>query len=80
MKKFVKNLLALTLISISSQAVAAEQMSAPAKIIDQERSDPFEALNRKSWSLNYDIFDEYLLRPTALFYRNNIPRPLKKSM
>jgi phospholipid-binding lipoprotein MlaA len=77
LKKFVNNLLALTLLSISSQAVADEQMSAPAKIIDQERSDPFEELNRNFWYLNDDIFDKYLLRPTALFYRNNIPRPVK---
>ena len=81
MNKLTNKFVALSLIVAPLHGVVAAQESdkpvAAVKIIDQERSDPFESLNRMSWDLNYNIFDKYILRPTALFYRENIPRPLK---
>lgn len=79
MNNVIKSFMAATLIAVAVSGLvsAQEQAAAPVKIIDQERSDPFEDFNRKMWDFNYDIFDKYLLRPTALFYRHNVPRPLK---
>lgn len=79
LKKFVNKFCALSLVAAGAcaPAIADEKVIEPVKIIDQERSDPFEGINREFWDLNYNIFDKYLLRPTAIFYRNNLPRPLK---
>jgi len=54
--------------------------TAPVTIIDQKIYDPLEPANRVSWDLNYKVFDKYLLRPVAVFYRNYIPDPLKSGI
>lgn len=37
-------------------------------------NDPLESFNRVMWDFNWDILDQYLLRPTAVAYRNNVPQ------
>ncbi|MFT5924860.1 MAG: phospholipid-binding lipoprotein MlaA [Paraglaciecola sp.] len=36
--------------------------------------DPLESLNRTIWDFNYEILDEYLLRPTAVAYADYMPQ------
>jgi phospholipid-binding lipoprotein MlaA len=36
--------------------------------------DPLESLNRTMWDFNYEILDEYLLRPTAVAYADYMPQ------
>jgi phospholipid-binding lipoprotein MlaA len=36
--------------------------------------DPFEPLNRTLWDFNYEVLDEYLLRPAAVVYVDYMPR------
>ena len=36
--------------------------------------DPLESLNRTMWDFNYEILDEYLLRPTAVVYVDYMPQ------
>lgn len=36
--------------------------------------DPYEDFNRAMWDFNYDILDEYILRPTAVAYRDYMPQ------
>ncbi len=43
-------------------------------------NDPLEGFNRVMWSLNYDFFDPYILRPAALAYVNYTPTPLRKGI
>lgn len=43
-------------------------------------SDPIEGLNRKSWSLNYDVLDPYVLRPISLAYVNYTPSPIRTAI
>ena len=62
------------------ETTAAGQLPAPQVLIDADRSDPFEDFNRVMWDLNYDYLDKYLLRPTAVFYQNYIPRPMQNGI
>ena len=48
------------------------------KSAQQEQSyadpkDPLESLNRTMWDFNYDILDEYILRPTTVAYVDYMP-------
>lgn len=36
--------------------------------------DPLESLNRTMWDFNYEILDEYVLRPTAVAYADYMPQ------
>ena len=36
--------------------------------------DPLEALNRTMWDLNYEVLDEYILRPTTVAYVDYMPQ------
>lgn len=36
--------------------------------------DPLESLNRTMWDFNYEILDEYILRPTAVAYSDYMPQ------
>ena len=35
--------------------------------------DPLESLNRTMWDFNYEVLDEYILRPTTVFYVDYMP-------
>ncbi len=39
--------------------------------------DPYEPINRKSWSLNYDYLDHYALRPAVHGYVRWVPAPVR---
>ena len=74
--------LSLIAIGVSQHVIAAAPEPEPEgiSIIDQNRRDPFEDINRQMWDFNYDVLDHYLFRPTAVFYRDNIPRPMKNTI
>lgn len=40
----------------------------------QDPKDPLESFNRTMWDFNYDILDEYILRPTAVAYVDYMPQ------
>jgi len=43
-------------------------------------NDPLESFNRVMWDFNWDILDQYLLRPTAVAYRNNVPQFMRTGL
>jgi len=40
----------------------------------QDPKDPLESINRTMWDFNFDVLDEYLLRPAAVFYVDYMPQ------
>lgn len=40
-------------------------------------NDPIEGLNRKTWSLNYDVLDPYVIKPVSLAYVDYVPHPVR---
>jgi phospholipid-binding lipoprotein MlaA len=40
----------------------------------EDPNDPLESLNRTMWDFNYEILDEYILRPTAVAYVDYMPQ------
>ncbi len=42
--------------------------------------DPIEGFNRVMWDFNYDILDEYLLRPATVAYVDYMPMPARKGL
>lgn len=42
--------------------------------------DPIEGFNRVMWDFNYDILDEYILRPTTVAYVEYVPMPARKGL
>ncbi|GAC18118.1 MlaA family lipoprotein [Paraglaciecola arctica] len=40
----------------------------------QDPKDPLESLNRTMWDFNYEVLDEYILRPTAVAYVDYMPQ------
>lgn len=46
------------------------------RVLYGQSSDPFETVNRGTWSFNYDYLDRYALRPVAHGYRDYVPKPV----
>ncbi|MDP5191816.1 MlaA family lipoprotein [Rheinheimera baltica] len=42
--------------------------------------DPLENINRPLWDFNYDILDQYLLRPATVGYMTVVPKPARKGL
>lgn len=42
--------------------------------------DPIEGFNRVMWDFNYEILDEYLLRPAAVAYVDYVPSPARTGL
>ncbi|WP_293748918.1 VacJ family lipoprotein [uncultured Paraglaciecola sp.] len=40
----------------------------------EDPKDPLESINRTMWDFNYEVLDEYLLRPTAVAYVDYMPQ------
>ena len=59
----------LLLGGCASQQASTEQ----AQQYDDPK-DPLESLNRTMWDFNYDVLDEYILRPTAVAYVDYVPQ------
>jgi phospholipid-binding lipoprotein MlaA len=59
----------LLLGGCASRSAAIEQSQQFA-----DPKDPLESLNRTMWDFNYEILDEYLLRPTAVAYADYMPQ------
>jgi len=59
----------LTLGGCASQQAVSEQAQQY-----EDPKDPLESLNRTMWDFNYEILDEYILRPTAVAYVDYMPQ------
>jgi len=46
----------------------------------QDPKDPFESFNRTMWDFNYDILDEYILRPTTVAYVDYMPQIVRSGL
>lgn len=62
------------LISLAGALLAAALAAAPAQA--QDANDPFEPVNRVIFDVN-EVFDVNILRPAAVFYRDNFPQPVR---
>lgn len=62
--------------------VDAQNDSGQAGLATQDTSsnDVFEPINRVMWDFNWDILDQYLLRPTAVTYRNHVPQFIRTGL
>jgi phospholipid-binding lipoprotein MlaA len=47
---------------------------------NQSVSDPFETVNRKTWSLNYDYLDPYIIKPVSMAYVDYVPHPVRRAI
>lgn len=43
-------------------------------------SDPLEGFNRTMFDFNYHVLDPYVVRPTAIFWRDYVPSPIRTSI
>jgi phospholipid-binding lipoprotein MlaA len=59
----------LLLGGCASKQVATEQAQQY-----EDPKDPLESLNRTMWDFNYEVLDEYILRPTAVAYVDYMPQ------
>jgi phospholipid-binding lipoprotein MlaA len=59
----------LLLGGCASQHTSTEQSQQYA-----DPKDPLESLNRTMWDFNYEVLDEYILRPTAVAYVDYVPQ------
>lgn len=65
----------------SNQQAAVNQNTNSGEVDDgQSDNDPLESFNRVMWDFNWDILDQYLLRPTAMAYRNNVPQFMRTGL
>lgn len=46
----------------------------------QDPRDPLEGFNRVMWDFNYDVLDEYILRPVTVAYVDYVPSPARKGL
>jgi len=66
-------LLTLMLAGCASKPVAED----PAQ---HDPRDPIESVNRKTWTLNYEYLDPYLLRPATVGYMTVAPEPVRDGL
>jgi len=45
-----------------------------------DERDPLEGFNRVMWDFNYDILDEYILRPVTVVYVDYVPSPARTGL
>ncbi|MBZ9610268.1 MlaA family lipoprotein [Rheinheimera maricola] len=57
---------------------AAANTAAVSGYADQR--DPLETINRSLWDFNYDVLDQYLLRPATVGYMAVVPKPARKGL
>ncbi|GAA0855925.1 VacJ family lipoprotein [Aliiglaciecola litoralis] len=55
------------------------QADQPSQQYTDER-DPLEGFNRVMWDFNYDVLDEYILRPTTVVYVDYMPQPARTGL
>lgn len=46
----------------------------------RDSRDPLETINRPLWDFNYDILDNYVLRPVTVGYMTVVPKPARKGL
>lgn len=67
-------LLSLLMLGGCASRDAAEQQANATNSADYaDPRDPFESVNRSIWDFNYDVLDEYLLRPLTVAYVDYMP-------
>lgn len=58
---------------------AAKPTDPDAQVDARENNDPYESVNRKLFGI-YHAVDTHALRPVAVAYRDNVPRPVRGSL
>ncbi|TEA28060.1 MlaA family lipoprotein [Candidatus Schmidhempelia bombi] len=43
-------------------------------------TDPAEGFNRAMFNFNYHVLDPYIVRPTAVFWRDYVPKPIRQTL
>jgi len=74
------SLLAISLLTSMNVSAADQEAQPVIKLIDSDRSDPFENFNRAMWDFNRDYLDHYIAKPAAIFYNNYIPVPVQSGI
>lgn len=74
-KKAVSASLLAIGLTVGAAGYAGAEEQPPAEAV--AHSDPLESINRPIWDFNYKVLDKHVLRPVAVFYRNNVPDPAK---
>jgi phospholipid-binding lipoprotein MlaA len=54
--------------------------SSTSKAAYVDERDPLESFNRSMWDFNYDVLDQYLLRPATVGYMTVVPKPARKGL
>jgi phospholipid-binding lipoprotein MlaA len=71
----------ITMAGCASQP-AATDAAEPGALAQQyaDERDPLEGINRPLWDFNYDILDQYVLRPATVGYMTVVPKPARKGL
>jgi phospholipid-binding lipoprotein MlaA len=64
----------LLLAGCASKQATTEQAQHNQATQYQDPKDPLESFNRTMWDFNYEVLDEYILRPTAVAYVEYVPQ------
>jgi phospholipid-binding lipoprotein MlaA len=64
----------LLLGGCASQQQTAQQKTQQKTVQYVDPKDPLESFNRIMWDFNYEVLDEYVLRPTTVVYVNYMPQ------
>jgi len=68
-------LLGITLMSgCASQRAVDEQAQATNELPEGDPRDPLEPLNRVAWNFNWEVLDQYILRPVTIGYVTVMPQ------
>lgn len=69
-------------IGYQSDSLATSNDNTPSDLANDEQgnNDLIEPFNRVMWDFNWDILDQYLLRPTAVTYRNTVPQFIRTGL
>lgn len=65
--------LALLMLGGCASRQATEEQAAQQESNYQDPRDPFESVNREIWDFNYEVLDQYLLRPVTVAYVDYMP-------
>lgn len=80
MTNMSKTLLAALMVSVSllsgcaSNQAATTQAEQQDQVPDGDPKDPLEPLNRVAWNFNWDVLDQYILRPVTVSYVTVMPQ------
>lgn len=69
-----------TLAFADDQQVSEADSKERVAVVFDDPRDPFEALNRVIWDINYEVIDKNIYRPVAHGYNDHVPLPVKSGI